>query len=280
MLQGLRLDRPLAFLDTETTGLSPASARIVELAVIRLEPDGTRTERVRRFNPEEPIPAEATAVHGITDADVASEAPFRRRARSLAQWLDPCDLAGFNIRRYDLPLLLAEFRRAGASFDVRGRRLIDVQQIFHRQEPRDLSAACRRYLGHDPADAHSALADTRMTLDVLQAQLLHYADLPRTLEGLHALCDEVGPFRTEVDRWFERDADGTLTFRRGKHRGRALADVASSESDYLLWMISADDMDPEVVDVVTRALHGDPADPAQAAFPLPSSTEPEEDTFG
>lgn len=266
-LSGLQLERPLAFIDTETTGLNPSAARIVELALVRVQPDGRVDEKVRRFNPGESIPAEATAVHGIKDADVAHEAPFARRARSLAQLLDPCDLAGFNIRRYDLPLLLAEFRRAGVEFDARSRRLIDVQQLFHRQEPRNLSAAVRFYLGRDADDAHSALADTRMTAEVFVAQLVRYGDLPRSLDGLHALCDEVGPFRTELDRWFDRGDDGRLTFRRGKHRGRTLADVATSEGDYLLWMIGADEMDPEVIDVVTRALHGDPMDPTQGVIP-------------
>jgi len=263
----LQLDRPLAFLDTETTGLNPSSARIVELALVVVDTSGEVLEKVRRFNPGVPIPAEATAVHGITNADVAEEASFARRAKSLAGLLDPCDLAGFNMRRYDLPLLLAEFRRSSVEFNARNRRLIDVQQIFHKQEPRNLSAAVRFYLNREPENAHTALADTRMTAEVFGAQLSRYQDLPRTLDGIHALCDEVGPFRTELDHWFDRDEDGALTFRRGKHRGRTLADVATSETDYLHWMIGADEMDPEVIDVVTRALHGDPLDPNQAVIP-------------
>ncbi len=270
VLAHLARDRPLAVLDTETTGLNPSTARIVELALIVVHPDGSTLERVRRFNPQEPIPPEATAVHGISDADVADEAPFHRRARSLIELLDPCDLAGFNIRRYDLPLLLAEFKRAGVPFDPRSRRVVDVQQIFHREEPRDLSAAVRFYLGREAQDAHSALADTRQTLAILDAQLDRYEALPRSVEGLHAYCDEVGPFRTELDRWFDRESDGTLVFRRGKHRGRALVEVASTESDYLQWMVTADEMDAEVVDVVSRALRGELLDPAQEALSLPA----------
>jgi len=249
------LDRPLAFLDLETTGLTLDRDRIVELAILLLSPGGDVQERVRRFNPEIPIPAEATAVHGITDADVRDEPPFSARARSLAELLDPCDLAGFNIRRFDLPLLLAEFRRAGVPFDPATRRIIDVQMIFHRQEPRDLSAAARFYLEEEHEEAHTALGDIRTTARVLGAQLQRYAELPRDVGGLHHFCDEVRPFETELDRWFQ-DPGGRAVFRRGKHRGRALEEVAREEPDYLRWMLRAEEMDPGVVELVRKTLGG------------------------
>jgi DNA polymerase III subunit epsilon len=247
------LTQPLAFLDLETTGLSIGSDRIVELAVIRLSPQGDVLEAVRRFNPGIPIPPEATAVHGITDADVAGEKPFAARARSLAELLESCDLGGFNIRRFDLPMLLAEFKRAGVPFSVNDRRLIDAQVIFHREEPRDLSAAARFYLDRDHEEAHTALGDIRTTAAVLAAQLQRYPGLPRDLDGLHAYCDEVSPFQTEVDRWFLR-RDKDLVFRRGKHRGETLRSVAASAPDYLRWMLGADDMDEEVLQIVREAL--------------------------
>ena len=247
------LDRPLAFVDLETTGLSPRRDRIVEIAVLLVSPTGDVTEKVRRFDPEMPIPPEATAVHGITDEDVAGKPPFSARARSLARQLDSCDLAGFNLRRFDLPMLLAEFRRAGVTFDVRGRRLLDAQVIFHREEPRDLSAAARFYLDREHRDAHSALGDIRTTAAVLSAQLEHYAHLPRDLDGLHAYCDEAAPFRTAVEEWFDGEP-GSYVFRRGKHSGRPLAEVARSAPDYLTWMLGADDMDEEVCRVVRAAL--------------------------
>ncbi len=150
------LDRPLAFFDLETTGLSRTSDRIIEIAVIRVSPQGDVLERVRRFNPGMPIPPEVTAIHGITDEDVAEEPPFSARAKSLWELLEPCDLAGFNLRRFDLPLLLAEFTRAGITFDPRSRRLLDMQVIFHREEPRDLSAAAKFYLGREHQEAHTA----------------------------------------------------------------------------------------------------------------------------
>lgn len=250
------LERPLVFFDLETTGLRIGSDRIVELAVIRIAPTGDVTEKVRRFNPGIPIPPEASAVHGIRDEDVADKPPFAARARSLADLLDPCDLAGFNLRSFDVPMLLSEFQRARVPFDVQTRRIIDVQLIFHREEPRDLSAAARFYLGRELEDAHSALADIRATAEVLTAQLDRYPHLPRDLEGLHTYCDEVRPFETEVDRWFESRDDGGLVFRRGKHRGRPLAEVAATEADYLRWMLGAEDMDEGVKEVVRGALEG------------------------
>lgn len=249
----ISLDRPLAFLDLETTGLSVSSDRIVELAVLQISPDGDVSEKVRRFDPGMPIPPEATEIHGITDADVADKPSFSARARSLARLLEPCDLAGFNLRRYDLPMLLAEFKRAGVSFDPRGRRLIDVQTIFHREEPRDLSAAARFYLGREHRDAHSALGDIRTTAAVFAAQLERYGHLPEDLDALHEYCDEVAPFETAVERWFE-GREGARVFDRGKHRGRPLLEVARSEPDYLRWMLGADDMDDEVLEIVRRAL--------------------------
>lgn len=247
------LSRPLAFFDLETTGLSTTSDRIVELALIRVSPQGDVLERVRRFNPGIPIPPEASAIHGITDEDVADEPPFSAVARSLVELLDNCDLGGFNIRRFDLPMLLAEFKRAGVPFSVAGRRLIDAQTIFHREEPRDLSAAARFYLGREHREAHSALGDIRTSAAVLSAQLERYPGVPRDLDGLHAYCDEVSPFQTEVDRWF-LDRDGELVFRRGKHRGELLSLVARSAPDYLQWMLGADDMDEEVLQVVREAM--------------------------
>ena len=254
----IQLTRPVAFLDIESTGLNRAQDRIVELALLILHPDGRVDERVRRFNPGIPIPPEASAVHGISDADVAEEEPFPRRARSLAGLLENCDLAGFNIRGFDLPMLLEEFRRSGVSFDVRGRRLVDAQMIFHRQEPRDLAAAARFYLDDDHAGAHSALADVRVTARVFAAQLSHYQDLPADMDGLHGYCDQVRPFETQFERWFSGTALESYVFRRGKHRGKRLAEIAAEHPDYLEWMLKLDDMAEEVLEVVREALSGSP----------------------
>lgn len=249
------LARPLAFLDLETTGLSRSEDRIVELALLIAYPDGRVVDRVRRFNPEIPIHPEASAVHGIGDADVRDEAPFRRRARSLARLLEGCDLAGFNIRGFDLHILLAEFRRAQVSFDLEDRRLIDAQVIFHREEPRDLGAAARFYLGEDhEGDAHTARGDVRMTARVLAAQLARYPHLPDDIDGLHVYCDEKRPFLSQVRQWFEGDDIESYVFAKGKHQGARLGQVAATSPDYLDWMLRAEDMSDEVRDVVRQAL--------------------------
>ncbi|MFQ5536123.1 MAG: exonuclease domain-containing protein [Gemmatimonadota bacterium] len=248
-----KLERPLVFFDLETTGLNLQKDRIVELALIKVTPQGDVLERVRRFNPGIPIPPEASAVHGLTDEDVAHEAPFCARARALAQLLEGCDLAGFNVRRFDVPMLVNEFRRCGVDFSLEGRRIIDMQNIFHREEPRDLSAAARFYLGREHEEAHTALGDIRTSAAVLGAQLQKYPHLPRDLDGLHDYCEEYAPTRTEVDRWFSIE-NGERVFRRGKHQGRTLSEVARTEPDYLRWMLKAPDMDPDVQAIVRDAL--------------------------
>jgi DNA polymerase-3 subunit epsilon len=253
VLLPIELDRPLVFFDLETTGLSTQDDRIIEMAILRVSPQGDVMERVRRFNPGIPIHPEASAVHGISDADIADEAPFSARSKSLFDLMDPCDLGGFNIRRFDLPMLMAEFKRADLDFDHRTRRVIDMQAIFHREEPRDLSAAARFYLDREHQEAHTALGDIRTTAAVLAAQIDRYPHLPRDMDELHSYCDEVLPIRTAVEQWFKKEG-AELIFRRGKHKGRPLAEVASLEADYLEWMLGADEMDAEVLDVVREAL--------------------------
>lgn len=260
------LDRPLVFFDLETTGLDMKNDRIVELAFIKVTPHGDVLERERRFNPCMPIPPEATAVHGITDEDVADEMPFCRTASNLHALLDGCDLAGFNVRRFDVPMLIHEFRRCGVDFSLEGRRIVDMQNIFHREEPRDLSAAARFYLEREHEEAHSALGDIRTSAAVLAAQLERYAHVPKDLDGIHAYCEEYAPTRTELDRWFSGAEEGRV-FRRGKHKGQPLADVAREAPDYLKWMTGAEDMDEDVIAIVRGALDGG----APPSLPLESS---------
>jgi DNA polymerase-3 subunit epsilon len=247
------LERPLVFFDIETTGLDLRNDRIIELAFIKITPQGDVLERVRRFNPGIPIPADATAVHGISDADVANEVTFCRTAKSLVEMFAGCDLAGFNIRRFDLHMLIHEFRRCEVDFSLEGRCVLDVQTIFHREERRDLSAAAQFYLGRAHEEAHTALGDIRTAAAVLSAQLARYPKVPRDLRGLHEYCDEFAPFRTELDRWFKGPAEARV-FRRGRHRGQALAEVAREAPDYLRWMLNAEDMDEDVLQVVSEAL--------------------------
>ena len=252
------LDRPLVFFDLETTGLDLKNDRIVELAFIKITPLGDVLERERRFNPGIPIPAAATAVHGITDADVANEVPFCKTARSLAEMFEECDLAGFNVRRFDIPMLIHEFARCDIAFSMEGRRVVDMQNIFHREERRDLSAAAKFYLEREHEEAHTALGDIRTSAGVLGAQLARYPHVPQDLAGLHDYCEEYAPTRTEVDRWFGPEDEGR-PFRRGKHRGKPLADVAKETPDYLQWMMGADEMDEDVIAIVKAALEASKA---------------------
>lgn len=217
----------LATQDIESTGLTPKSDRIIEIAVLRFSPDGERLRFYRRIHPGIPIPASATAVHGITDQDVAACPSFASIAGSLSHFLRDCDLAGFNLKRFDLPFLLAEFARAGIRFSITRRAVIDAWQIYHQREPRTLSAAVRRYLNRDHVRAHSALADAYATAAVLDAQLRHYADLPRTVPELHACFAEVdlsGRLRRE---------NGQLVLTFGKYAGKSLTAIAQADPDYL-----------------------------------------------
>jgi DNA polymerase-3 subunit epsilon len=253
-VEHLHLERPLVLFDLETTGTDPSRDKVVEIAILRLDPDGGRLGRTRRINPERPIPAEATAVHGIRDEDVRDEPPFRRIARGLLELLAGADLAGFNVRRFDVPLLDREFRECGLDLELAERRIVDAMTIFHRQEPRDLSAAVRFYLGREHEGAHGAEADLNATAEVLDAQLERYPDLPRSVEELDAWSR---PRRDAVDGQgkFVRRHD-EIVFGFGKHRGRSLAEVAREAPDYLEWVVSSD-FPEDAKEIVRHALKGE-----------------------
>ena len=180
----LNLKKPIIFFDLETTGTNITTDRIVEISMIKIMPNGEEKERTLRINPEMPIPAEATAVHHITDEDVANCRTFKEIAKDLAQSFLGCDIAGFNSNRFDIPMLDQEFQRVGVKFDFTKPRFIDVQTIFHKKEQRTLVAAYKFYCGKDLEGAHSALHDTRATYEVLKAQLDMYEDLPHDMEAL------------------------------------------------------------------------------------------------
>ena len=233
----LVLERPLAVVDLETTGVDPRNDRIVEVGVLKVAPDCGPFRYRRLVNPGIPIPPAAQAVHGIADEDVAEKPRFRAIAPRLARLLADADLAGFNIRRFDLPFLAAEFARAGVEFPIGDRAVLDAQRIYHEREPRDLAAAMRFFCGREHADAHGALADAEATAAILDAQLARYADLPRTVAALHASMTDVdigGRFRTE---------GGRVVFAFGKHLGRPLDEVACRDPGYLSWLLNQDFFD-------------------------------------
>jgi len=252
----LRLDRPLAFFDLETTGIDPTRDKIVEIAVVRVDPDGTRRSLVRLVNPGRPIPKEASAIHGIGDADVAGAPSFPAIAPELIALFENADLAGFNVNRFDVPLLERELKEAGIDLGLRQRRVIDVMTIFHRKEPRDLSAAVRFFLAREHAGAHGATADIEATLEVLDAQLARYEDLPREVEALHSWLYPVPV--DAVDRQGKFVVrEGQIVFAFGKLRGRPLQEVAKVERDYLEWILRQDFPD-DARALVERALRGEP----------------------
>jgi DNA polymerase-3 subunit epsilon len=248
-LSNLVLDRPLAVLDLETTGVDPATDRIVEVAVVTLLPNGRQEQFHRRVDPGVPIPPAATAVHGITDADVIGAPPFSAIAPELFATLHGSDLAGFGIASFDLPLLAAEFARVRLPFRVAGRRVIDVLALYRRWYPRDLTSAVREYLGREHADAHSAVADARVAAEVLDRQVERHA-LPPTPAELHAALVEV-----DVAGRFRRDA-GHVVFAFGKYSGQSLAEVAARDPGYLNWMLGRPFLD-DAHDLVRRALAGE-----------------------
>lgn len=243
----LSLARPLAVIDLESTGTDPATDRIVEVAVLTVRPDGTEESFESRVNPVRPIPAAATAVHGIGDADVRDAPTFAALAPELARLLAGCDLAGFGIAGFDLPLLCAEFARAGAAFALAGRAVLDALAVYRRYEARTLSAAVAFYLGRSHAGAHAAGADARAAAEVLDAQVGRYG-LPAAPPALHAALADV-----DIAGKFRRGDGGAVLVAFGKHAGRTLADVARTDPDYLAWVLTRPFL-ADVHDLVRAAL--------------------------
>ena len=253
MFEHLVLTRPLAIFDLETTGISPERDRIVEISVVKGLPGGGVETKTRRVNPGIPIPKAATAVHGITDADVAGEPFFRQLAKGLAQLLEGCDLCGYNIRRFDLPFLNAEFQRAGVDFSVQGRAVLDAMEIFHREEPRDLTGAVKFYLQQAHEGAHGAEADAMATARVLDAMAGRYPHLPK---GVQALDESMRfPNQMDVAGHFE-SVRGKARFTFGKHQGKYLQDVVRDDPAYLSWMLGASFLD-DAKAIIRQAMRPD-----------------------
>jgi DNA polymerase-3 subunit epsilon len=235
----LTIDRPIAFFDIESTGTSPRADRIIELAITMVMPDGERQSRVFRVNPGIPIPPESTAIHGITDADVADCPLFGDIAREVRDLLEGADLGGYNVLRYDIPLMQEEFMRSGLILDMDERRVIDVQRIFHQREPRDLTAALAFYCGDTHDGAHGAQADVDATIRVLEGQLVRYTDLPRTSEELAEYCNPRDP--TWVDRagrlkW----ANGEVVLNFSRKKGETLKSIIETDPGFIKWMLRSD----------------------------------------
>ena len=250
----LKLERPLVVFDIESTGVNPMRDRIVELAVLKIMPDGTSQSTVRRVNPEMPIPPGATAVHGISDADVADKPPFSVIAANFARYLDDCDLGGYNLLNFDVPLLQAEFQRAAVPFSLEGRQIIDVFNIFCKLYPRTLTAAYRFFCGKDLDDAHSAAADTKATWEVLLGQLARHPELPRNVTALAEFSEMIDPDGVDRTRRFKWQGDEVVV-NFGKNAGRPLKEIAEQDPGFLRWIIRSD-FPGDVKQVAADALAG------------------------
>lgn len=234
----LQLKKPLIVFDLETTGIQVSLDRIVEIFLIRIQPDGEEKTWYKRLNPTIPIPVSASEIHGIYDVDVANCPTFKDIAHEMNQFIGIADFGGFNSNRFDFPMLVEEFYRAGIDFETEKRKFLDAQRIFHIKEPRNLAAAYKFYCERDLNNAHSAEADTRATWSIIQAQLEKYSDLEPTVEYLHTFSgqDEFVDLAGRI----KRDEHGDPTFSFGKHKGRKVVDVFKAEPSYFDWMLRGD----------------------------------------
>ncbi|HRH60518.1 MAG TPA: 3'-5' exonuclease [Chitinophagaceae bacterium] len=233
----LHLQRPLAFIDLETTGTNISTDKIVEIAIVKISPDGSRLVKRKLINPQMPIPTGATDVHGITDEMVKDAPTFKQAANEIKQFLDSCDIGGYNSNRFDIPMLIEEFLRAGLEFSTEGRKMVDVQKIFHLMEQRTLSAAYKFYCGKTLHDAHSAEADASATQEILEAQVERYPHLGNTVEAIVKFTGEDD--LVDFARRFIK-INGIETFNFGKHKGKTVSDVLKLEPQYYDWMMKGD----------------------------------------
>lgn len=234
----LNLKKPIVFFDLETTGISIASDRIVEISILKVFPNGNKESKTWLVNPEIEIPAESTAVHGITNEKVVNEPTFKELAPQVSALIADADLAGFNSNRFDIPLLAEELLRAGIDFDMNDKKAIDVQVIFHKKEQRTLSAGYKFYCDKDLDNAHSAEADTMATYEILKAQLDRYEDIENSVEALSEYSSHSQ--RADFAGFILFNEEGQETFSFGKYKGRLVEDVLKENPGYNSWMQNAD----------------------------------------
>jgi len=246
----LKLRNPLAFFDLETTGVNIANDRIVEIAVLKVMPNGEQTKYVEKINPTIPIPIESSLIHGIYEEDIKDKPTFKQIAKNLAKMLEGADLSGFNIIRFDVPLLVEEFLRAGVEFDISKRKFIDSQRIYHMMEPRNLSAAYKYYCKKNLEDAHTAEADTIASFEVLDAQIAmyenvaiqdksgkEYVPVQNDMKALHELT--AGVTVDFASRLIFNDK-GIVVFNFGKYKDKGVLDVLKTDPSYYDWMMKGD----------------------------------------
>lgn len=234
----LQLKRPIVFIDLETTGISLSLDRIVEIAMIKILPDESRQVKRKLINPGMPIPKESSDIHGITDEMVKDAPTFKQAGNEIKMFIENCDLGGYNSNRFDIPILMEEFLRAGMDVDLSTRKMIDVQHIFYTMEPRTLTAAYKFFCEKELVDAHSAEADVNATIDVLMAQVKRYNNLGNTVESI---LEAIGEDKiVDYARRFSYDDKGNEIFNFGKHKGRTVSSVLKAEPQYYDWMMRGD----------------------------------------
>ena len=246
----LNLKNSIAFFDLEATGTNVGTDRIVEISIVKVHPNGGQDIYTKIVNPGIPIPLESSLIHGIYDKDVKGEPSFKELAKDIHQFIGHSDLAGFNVLKYDIPLLVEEFLRAGIDFDLDKRNLLDAQKIFHLMEKRNLTAAYKFYCGRKLENAHSAEADTLATLDVFRAQVERYAgeeveDLQGNKLGvfendMKKIHDLVNEKMVDLAGRFIFNSEGVEIFNFGKHKGITIEQVLKEEPGYYDWMMRGD----------------------------------------
>jgi len=246
----LQLKIPICFFDLESTGINISKDRIIEIAVIKIFPNGERAVKTNRINPGMPIPSSSTAIHGISDSDVKNAPPFKEVAKEYANFIEGADLGGFNILKFDLPLLVEEFLRAGVEFDYERKKIIDAQRIFHLMEKRTLSAAYKFYCHADLNEAHSAEADTNASFEVVLAQVEKYQNQDVT----DGLGNKIGSIKNDVDTLSKlsvsdmvdlagrmiKTSSGEIVFNFGKHKSKPVLQVLREEPSYYDWILNSD----------------------------------------
>ncbi len=233
----LQLTRPIAFIDLETTGINISIDRIVEIAIVKISSDGSKIVKRKLINPQMPIPAASTEIHGITNEMVKDAPTFKQAANEIKQFIDNCDLAGYNSNRFDIPMLIEEFLRSGLEFSVDDKKLLDVQKVFHMMEQRTLSAAYKFYCSKQLENAHSAEVDATATWEILEAQVERYSQIGTTVESIVKFTgeDDIVDFA----RRFIKD-NGIEIFNFGKHKGKPVTQVLKEEPQYYDWMMKGD----------------------------------------
>lgn len=235
----LKLTRPLAFFDLETTGVNVATDRIVEISILKVHPNGNKDSLTRRVNPTIPIPLQASEVHGIYDVDVIDCPTFVELSNEILEFINGADLAGYNSNKFDIPVLVEEFLRAKVDIDFSGKKCVDVQTIFHKMEQRTLSAAYKFYCNKDIENAHSAEADILATYEVLEAQLEKYKELEPTSEFLHEFSN-FGNSSVDFAKRIVLNDNNEEVFNFGKHKGKSVVDIFKKEPSYYSWMMQGD----------------------------------------